>query len=119
MVSALRCPSRQRRPSVFYDAVAVVTSTKGAAQLSMDAASKDFVSDAFGHCKFIAFSATSAILFKKAREPKPDAGFTLLAKAGDAEKFVEQCRTLRYWKRELQVDLDAQAFLDPEPGESA
>jgi catalase len=102
-------------PSVFYDAVAVLTSTVGAAQLAIDAAAKDFVSDAFGHCKFIAWTATSALLFKKARVPKPDAGFLLLAKASDTDKFVEMCRTLRYWKRELKVDLDAQAFLDPDP----
>ncbi|MET0285815.1 MAG: catalase, partial [Polyangiales bacterium] len=105
-------------PSVFYDAVAVLTSTTGAAQLAIDAAAKDFVSDAYGHCKFIAFTATSALLFKKSRVPKPDAGFTLLTKPSDAQKFLEACRAVRYWKRELKLDLDAQAFLDPEPGES-
>jgi catalase len=102
-------------PSVFYDAVAVLPSVAGAAQLAIDATAKDFVSDAFAHCKFIAYTASAALLFKKARIPKPDAGFTMLSGEKDAQKFVEACRAVRYWKRELKVDLDAQAFLAPAP----
>ncbi len=106
-------------PSVFYDAIVVLTSTSGAAQLAMDAAAKDFVSDAFGHCKFIAWTPAAALLFKKSRIPKPDAGFVMLKKASDAEKFVELCQQLRFRKRELQVDLDAKAFVEPGADEHA
>ena len=31
-----------------------------------------------------------------------------LGEKADAEAFVHACRTLRYWPRELTVDLDAQ-----------
>jgi catalase len=103
-------------PSVFYDAVAVLPSVDGAALLAMDANAKDFVSDAFGHCKIIGFCSDAALLFKQARiPPKADAGFALLEAAGDVAGFLTKCRTLRYWKRELKVDLDAAAFLAPDP----
>ena len=54
-------------PSVLYDAVAVLASPDGTALLAKDAAAKDFVSDAFAHCKFIAYSADAMPLFEKAR----------------------------------------------------
>jgi len=95
-------------PSVLYDAVAVLPSADGAALLARDAASKDFVSDAFGHCKFIAYSADAKVLFAESRvPPELDEGFVPLTKAKDAEAFVHLCRTLRHWPRELTVDLDA------------
>jgi len=95
-------------PSVYYDAVAVLPSAQGAALLAQDAASKDFVSDAFGHCKFIAYGAHAPVLFAEARVPPTlDEGFIPLAKAADAKTFVHTCRTLRFWPRELTVDLDA------------
>ena len=95
-------------PSVLYDAVAILPSSEGAALLSKDAAAKDFCADAFGHCKFIGFSAEAAALFDAARIPEIDDGFVQLAKAKDAKAFVAACRALRYWPRELMVDLDAQ-----------
>ncbi|HEY6881240.1 MAG TPA: catalase, partial [Polyangiales bacterium] len=102
-------------PSVYYDAVAVLPSIQGATILAMDANAKDFVSDAFGHCKFIGFSANAAALFRQSRIPsKADGGFVLLDEPADAQKFVLKCRELRYWKREMTVDLDATAFLAPE-----
>jgi hypothetical protein len=41
--------------SVLFDAVAGLVSDEGAALLAGDATAKDFVSDAFGHCKFIGY----------------------------------------------------------------
>ncbi|MDO7841957.1 catalase [Sphingomonas immobilis] len=96
-------------PSVLYDAVAVLPSAAGAALLAKDAAAKDFCADAFGHCKFIGFSAEAAALFDAARIPEMDAGFVQLAKAKDAKAFVATCRALRFWDRERKVDLDAAA----------
>ena len=79
--------------------------------LAQDAAAKDFVSDAFGHCKFIGYSDGAAALFAEARiPPELDAGFVNLAKSSEAKAFVEQCRALRFWPRELEVDLDAASF---------
>jgi catalase len=98
-------------PSVLFDSVAVLPSAEGAAILAGDAASKDFVSDAYGHCKFIGVGAHSQPLFDAARiPPELDEGFIPLAKAKDAKAFVAACRVLRYWPRELAVDLDTASF---------
>ena len=88
-------------PSVLYDAVAVLASPDGAALLAKDAAAKDFVSDAFAHCKFIGYSADAMPLFDKAGvAPDLDAGCLELGAEADATRFVEMCRELRFWERE-------------------
>ena len=95
-------------PSVLFDAVAVLPSAAGAAMLAKDAAAKDFVADAYGHCKFIGYSKDAVTLFTEARVPPAlDEAFVQLEKAKDAKAFVEQCRKLRFWPRELTVDMDA------------
>jgi catalase len=95
-------------PSVLFDAVAILPSADGAAMLAKDAASKDFVSDAFGHCKFIGYGANAKTLFAESRvPPQLDDGFVALAKAKDAKAFVATCGQLRFWAREMTVDLDA------------
>ena len=91
-------------PSVLYDAVAVLASPDGAALLAKDAAAKDFVSDAFAHCKFIAYSADAMPLFEKTGlAPDLDAGCIELGAEKDATRFVEMCRELRFWEREPKV----------------
>ncbi|MEJ8572966.1 catalase [Microbaculum marinum] len=85
-------------PSVLYDAVAVLTSPEGAEELAKEPTAKDFVSDAFAHCKFVAYSAAATALFDAAR-CDPDGGFVELKKTGDAAAFVKTCRDLRFWER--------------------
>ncbi|HZG32027.1 MAG TPA: hypothetical protein VEZ59_02065, partial [Sphingopyxis sp.] len=95
-------------PSVLFDAVALLPSDDGAAMLAGDAPAKDFVSDAFAHCKYIGHSAEAAPLFAAAGlEDKLDEGCIALAKAGDATAFLDTCGALRHWPREEDVDLDA------------
>ncbi|HEX7822516.1 MAG TPA: catalase [Sphingobium sp.] len=95
-------------PSVLFDAVAVVVSADGAALLSIDAAAKDFITDAFAHCKYIGISAEAQPIFAKAGIADDlDEACIPLGKAADAKAFIAACRTLRYWPRELKVDLDA------------
>jgi len=90
-------------------AVAILVSAEGAALLSLDAAAKDFATDAFAHCKFIGLSSEAEALFAKAGIADDlDEACLPLASADDAQAFIEACRTLRYWPRELAVDLDAQ-----------
>ena len=97
-------------PSVLFDAVALVLSQDGAALLAKDGAARDFVADAFGHCKFIGFTAEAQPLLEKAGVLADlDDGCFTLAKGKDAAAFVEACGALRYWPRELKVDLDAMA----------
>ncbi|MBV9841959.1 MAG: catalase [Sphingomonadaceae bacterium] len=101
-------------PSVLYDAVALVLSPEGAAMLASDKTAKDFVADAFGHAKFIGYVADALPLIDKAGigEEDMDPGLIELADASSVESFLQSCGQLRFWDRELRVDLDAQAFLD-------
>ena len=95
-------------PSVLFDAVAILVSEEGAAELAADAAAKDFVSDAFAHCKFIGITAEAEAIFAAAGLADDlDEACIALTKAGDASTFIEACRALRHWPRELKVDLDA------------
>lgn len=95
-------------PSVLYDAVAIVVSEDGAEMLADDAAAKDFVTDAFAHCKFMGFSAEAQTLFAKAGIADDlDEACVPLNAIKDAAAFMEACRALRHWPRELEVDLDA------------
>jgi catalase len=95
-------------PSVLFDAVAIVVSAEGAAMLSRDAAAKDFATDAFAHCKYIGMSADSGAIFVNAGIAENlDEACISLGNAADAATFLEACRALRYWPRELTVDLDA------------
>jgi catalase len=96
-------------PSVLFDAVAVIPSAAGAALLAIDAPSKDFVNDAFAHCKYIGIGADAAPLFKKAGLfDDLDEGCLPLGSPKQVDAFITACRQLRYWPRELNVDLDAQ-----------
>lgn len=95
-------------PSVLFDAVALLPSDDGVALLAGDAAAKDFVSDAFAHCKFIGHGAEAAPLFAAAGlADKLDDACIALAKPGDVTAFLDACAALRHWPREGDVDLDA------------
>ncbi|EQB01097.1 catalase [Sphingobium baderi] len=101
-------------PSVLYDAVALILSPDGAAQLAQDKTAKDFVSDAYAHCKFIAYVDDALPLIDRAgiAEPDMDEGMVRLEKASDVPPFLTMCAQLRLWEREFKVDLDAAGFLD-------
>src|SRR5690606_33566124 len=83
-------------PSVLFDAVAVLVSADGAALLSRDAAAKDFVTDAFAHCKFIGIGQEAEAIFAAAgiADDLDDACLPL-GKAADAATFLKACRALR------------------------
>ena len=100
-------------PSVLYDAVVLAVSAEGAALLSTDKTAKDFVSDAFAHCKFIGYTAQALPLLAKAgvAPEDHDEGLIQLDGADDVAAFLAACGQLRLWGRELKVDLDAEAFL--------
>ncbi len=104
-----KIPAQQKidgGPSVLYDAVVLLVSEAGAALLAKDKPAKDFINDAFAHCKFIAHNAPAAALLKAAGV-QPDSGFVALKAAKDADAFIKACRTLRFWDREADVDADA------------
>jgi catalase len=91
-------------PSVLYDAVVVLASVDGAALLALDAAAKDFVTDAHAHCKFIGHLAAADELFRAAGlGDQIDGGYVDLD-TGDVDAFITACRQLRYWARRPAVD---------------
>jgi catalase len=93
-------------PSVLFDAVALILSEQGAERLTGEAAARDFVADAFAHCKFIAFTSGSIPLLQKAAvDPKADEGLIVLDEPKAVARFIESCRKLRLWSREMAVKL--------------
>ena len=92
-------------PSVLYDAVALMVSPEGAQLLNNEATARDFIADAFAHCKFIAYVDAATPLMAKAGVTEMDAGFIALTKAADAKAFVKACRPLRFWEREANTKI--------------
>jgi catalase len=87
-------------PSVLYDAVALLVSEAGIDALTRDPAAKQFASDAYVHCKFIAYTKPAKRLFGQAGIPDAlDDGFHLLEHGGRAATFLERCGKLRFWQR--------------------
>lgn len=94
-------------PSVLFDAVAVLASPAGGTALASESTAKDFVSDAFAHCKFIAYNDGAMPLFDKANLTKAmDSGFIQMSNAKDADTFISACRNVRLWERESKVKMD-------------
>lgn len=93
-------------PSVLFDAVTLIVSEEGAARLAREAAARDFVADAFAHCKFIGHVAEAVPLFDKAGITADiDEGVMLLDTEESVERFVKTCRKLRLWAREDTVKI--------------
>ncbi|THD81779.1 MAG: catalase [Phenylobacterium sp.] len=86
-------------PSVIFDAVALVVSEVGCAELLSDSAAIDFVHNAFVHLKAIGHSPQAQPLLDKAGVT-PDAG--VVALKSDAGPFLPPART-RQWDREPEV----------------
>jgi len=86
-------------PSVLFDAVAVVLSDDGCAQLLKEGAAVDFVKDAFGHLKAIGHTPEAQPLLDKA-SVEADDGVIDLTK--NAKGFLAPART-RQWDREPKV----------------
>ncbi|MCD9033835.1 catalase [Luteimonas sp. Y-2-2-4F] len=85
-------------PSTVFDAVAVLLSDEAGKRLAKEAAAVDFVRDAFGHLKAIAYDA-GALAVLKAGGVGRDAG---VVDAADPKAFVRAAKT-RQWDREKKV----------------
>jgi catalase len=101
-----RVPADQKidgGPSVLYDAVVVLGSKQGAPLLAVLPAARDFVADAFAHCKFIGFTGDSAPLFEAAGLASLlDDGFADLGQLSAAD-FLSRCAQLRFWPRQAVI----------------
>ena len=101
-----RVPADQKidsGPSVLYDAVVVLASKQGASILAALPAARDFVTDAFAHCKFIGYGGDAAPLFEAAGLGNLiDDGFADLGRISAAD-FIARCAELRCWPRQASI----------------
>src|SRR6185369_12826738 len=89
-------------PSVLYDAVALLPSETAIDNLVQKSTVRDFIADAYAHCKFIGFVDAARPLLAKAGIPETDQGlFELSAK--DVSGFIGSLGRLRIWDREAKV----------------
>ena len=86
-------------PSVMFDAVAIVLSEAGCAELLKEGAAIDFAKDAFGHLKAIGFTPEAQPLLDKAGV-EADAG--VVDVSADAKPWLKPAAT-RQWDREPKV----------------
>ncbi|QPC91587.1 catalase [Mesorhizobium sp. INR15] len=89
-------------PSVLYDAVALLPAKTAMADLLKESTARDFVADAFAHCKFIGFVEGAAPLLDKAGIAG-DEGVIALVSAKDISGFMTKLGDLRFWAREPKV----------------
>jgi catalase len=89
-------------PSVLYDAVVLLTSAEGGTTLARNPAARDFVTDAYAHCKFVGYVADAMPLLEATgiRELMDDGFVELDADGKDAGDFIGKCRKLRFWARQ-------------------
>jgi catalase len=94
-------------PSVLYDAVVLLPAAEAMADLLQESAARDFVADAFAHCKFIGYVEPALPLFEKAGVASDDfdEGCIAIASAKDARSFVAGLARLRIWGREPGVKM--------------
>jgi catalase len=93
-------------PSVLFDAVAVLTSAAAIDDIVNEAAARDFVADAFQHCKFIGYDQSALPLLEKAGIANAlDEGVIMLPGEEGLASFVAELGKLRVWGREPSVKL--------------
>jgi catalase len=81
--------------------VALLPSADGVESLMQEPTARDFVADAFAHCKFIGYVEAALPLFGKAGvADSRDGGCIVLAGPEDCAAFIATCRQLRFWARE-------------------
>lgn len=88
-------------PSVLYDAVVLLLSEEGAKMLAKEPTAKDFVNDAFAHCKFIGYVPEAKHLINSTGlNGLLDDGCFQLEGKDSIITFLNACYQLRYWQRE-------------------
>ena len=89
-------------PSVVFDAVALVFGEEKADKIAKNKPAQDFVSDAFAHNKFIAWTTAADPLLNAAGVEKDEG--TMEVSADNADAFLQTCRKLRFWQREEKLN---------------
>ena len=87
---------------MLYDAIVVLASKQGTPLAALPAA-RDFVADAFAHCKFAGYTGDAAPLFDAAGLTSlMDDGFADLDRLSAAD-FLSRCAQLRFWPRQAGI----------------
>ena len=94
-------------PSVLYDAVALLPAQGAMERLLQESTARDFVADAFAHCKFIGYVEAVIPLLEKVGIGRSDFddGLIQLASAKDVAGFIGKLSELRVWDRELNTKM--------------
>ena len=93
-------------PSVLYDAIALLPAKAAIDDLVQELTARDFVADAFAHCKFIGHVEAVMPLFEKAGIADAlDEGVIALKSSKDVAGFVKTLGKLRLWSREPGVKM--------------
>jgi catalase len=93
-------------PSVLYDAVVLLPSAEAVADLVDVATARDFVADAFAHCKYIGYVRAALPLLERAGIADVlDEGTIELSDAAGVAAFLKEIGKLRVWPREPSVKL--------------
>ncbi len=93
-------------PSVLFDAVALLTSVDAINDLVNEATARDFVADAFQHCKYIGYDPSALPLLEKAGiSDALDEGVLPLPGEEGLAAFVSELGKLRVWGREPSLKL--------------
>ena len=94
-------------PSVLYDAIALLPAPKAIDDLLQESSARDFVADAFVHCKFIGYVESALPLFEKAGIAADDfdEGCVAIGSSKDAKTFIDNLAKLRVWGREPNVKM--------------
>jgi catalase len=93
-------------PSVLYDAVALLPAEDEIDDLVKESTARDFVADAFAHCKFIGYVEAAMPLLEKAGIAGDlDEGCIPFAGPKDVSAFIGNLGKLRVWAREPSVKM--------------
>jgi catalase len=93
-------------PSILFDAVAIIPSPEGGTKLALQAEAVNFLRDAYGHLKVVAYLPSAAPILVKAglsdANPDSDAGLISLAASAPSE-FITTAAAGRIWAREPNI----------------
>jgi catalase len=94
-------------PSVLYDAIALLPGQDAVDDLMQESCAREFVADAFVHCKFIGYVEAALPLFAKSGVPAEDfdEGCIALGSVKNVGSFVDSLARLRVWSREPNVKM--------------
>ena len=95
----MKCYAVSTKPSVLYDAVIVILSDNNKDEVINNPYIRNFVNDAYSHCKFIGYNKESKWFFD-AMNLTIDGGCIALDENAPKE-FIAKCKKLRFWDRKL------------------